>query len=111
MYGLLAACGFAVVLCAIFFLNPSVSLWPVVALYFGLLVGITGLVYAVETLVRQKYASAPWPMVNKQARRHGLLVSLMAVSFLVLLSQGLLSWWLSASIVLLIVAVEAVFNL
>jgi hypothetical protein len=95
----------------LFFASPTTHVTSVLLFYALLFLCLCLSITWIEVTLRKRIWVMPIPLVKKQAIRHGLLISLLVIIFLVLQSQNLLSWWLACSLLLLSIAIEAIFNL
>lgn len=79
--------------------------------YASFFVTVAGLTALAGLLIRNKFFSGLYIIHLSDSLRQSLLLACLLTGSLLLLAKGLLFWWVELSLILLIVAIEALFNL
>ncbi len=106
-----AITGWAALALLIFTVSPTSSVWNIYLFYALFCLAVFFSSTWVEFKVRSRYWVMTPSLLSKAAKRHGALLAMLLLIFLILQQQGLLSAWLTLGVLALAVAVEVVFNL
>jgi hypothetical protein len=83
-----------------------------VILFYVLLFGfVVACITPVGLSIRRRFATAPFGVLLKSAFRQSVALAILAVVSLVLQSQGLLSWFVAASLLLFFLSVEVFLSI
>ena len=94
------------------FTDPFSSSWTTFAFfYISLFLVSVGSFTLLGLALRYFFAQGLFLVNLGISFRQGLLLALLIVTSFFLLSQGLLYWWVEASLILFLASVEALFNL
>jgi hypothetical protein len=111
-FGLLAVVAWVGLALFVYNTHPEqFGVWSLVLLYLLLAAALFGLVTTIELALRRKFITAPFPVICKASVRQAVLCSVLVVSLLILQAEGLLFWWVAASLVLLFICIEGFLNL
>ena len=95
----------------VIFTNPqSAGFLTFTSLYFSLFLSSLGIFTITGLAVRRKFFSGLYSVNLKNSFRQAMLLSLLVVCWLLLSAQGLLYWWVVATLILFLGFVEAFFN-
>jgi len=94
------------------FADPNTASWLTFGFFYAsLLIFSLGSFTLIGLGLRQKFFPGHYVMNLANSFRQGFLTALLIVTSFVLLSKSLLFWWVEASLILFLAAVEAFLNL
>jgi len=98
--------------CIIFFTEPeSTGVWTFLFLYFSVFLLTLGVSCLIGIITRQLLGHHLYIVNLSHSFRQGILIALLITVSLVLQAQGLLYWWVEASLILFLASIEAFLNL
>lgn len=94
------------------FTDPNVASWVTFCFFYAsLFVFCLGFFTLIGLALRQKLTPGHYVINLSHSFRQGFLIALLIVMSFLLLSKHLLFWWVEASLILFLSAVEAFLNL
>ena len=94
------------------FTDPLIASFLTFAfLYLSLFILSLGIITLIGLGVRQWLRPGHYVLNLSESFRQGFLISILITTSLLLLSKGLLFWWVQGSLILFLATVEAFFNL
>lgn len=85
--------------------------WELIGFYSALFGAVVSSITLIGVMFRKRFSVAPIPEMVRYSLRQAALVGLLLLLLLVLQAQSILFWWVGASLVLLFICVEVLFNL
>lgn len=94
------------------FTDPESGSLPTFAFfYFSLFLMLLGIFTLIGLGLRQKFISGHYVANLGNSFRQAIFLALMIVACLILMSKGLLFWWVALTLILFLASIEAFLNL